>query len=411
MLEKRTSFNLTFFFNRSKINTKGEAPVYMRITVNGKKKELSLKRSISPELWNPSSGKALGSSSSAKHINTYINSVKYQIKNYEMIFREENKIITAESLMNAFLGIEDNEATVLKIFQMHNDKFKELVNVGHNAQSTLQRYETSYRLTKQYIKKFYKQDDLPLTELNHKFISDYEFFLKTERKNSHNTARKYLKNFKKIVRIAATEGLIKQDPFANHRLKLEKVDRGYLTEEELQKLIDKDIKIERLNQVKDCFVFSCFTGLAYSDLKNLKPENLAIGFDGNIWIKVNRKKTSNQCNIPVFPPAQAIIDKYKNNPYCIKKGIVLPVLTNQKYNAYLKEIADLCGITKNLTTHLARHTFATTVTLNNNVSIESVSKMLGHSSLSMTKIYARLLDKRVSSDTQHLHDKFKIMTG
>ena len=219
---------------------------------------------------------------------------------------------------------------------------------------------------------------------------------------------KYIKNFKKIIRIAMANGLITQDPFANYKMKLKKVDRDFLSDEELNMLISKDFDNIRLKQVRDCFVFSCFTGLAYSDLKRLTPDSIKIGTDGGNWIKIHRKKTNGESNIPILPVTAALIDKYKNDDICILNNVLLPVLSNQKMNAYLKEIAIICKIKKNLTSHIARHTFATTVTLNNDVPIETVSKMLGHSSINMTKTYARLVDKKVGRDMEHLNDKYNI---
>jgi len=173
-------------------------------------------------------------------------------------------------------------------------------------------------------------------------------------------------------------------------------------------MMKKKFHHKRIEQVKDCFIFSCFTGLAYYDLKELKPKNISTGEDGKLWIKINRKKTNGESHIPILPITAQLIEKYKNNPYCLDKGVLMPVISNQRMNAYLKEIADICDINKNLTSHTARHTFATTVTLNNDVPIETVSKMLGHSSIKMTNIYARLLDKKVSRDMNHLNDKYNI---
>jgi site-specific recombinase XerD len=199
---------------------------------------------------------------------------------------------------------------------------------------------------------------------------------------------------------------LKKDPFTNYKISVKPTERPFLSEEELNTLINKKFKLQRLELVKDSFLFSCFTGLAHTDLKKLKPENIKIGTDGNKWVMINRTKTDSSSHIPVLPITAMLIEKYKTHPYCQEKGVLLPVLTNQKMNAYLKEIADLCEIDKNLTSHIARHTFATTVTLNNDVPIETVSKMLGHSSIKMTKIYAKLLDKKVGRDMAHLQNLY-----
>jgi site-specific recombinase XerD len=321
--------------------------------------------------------------------------------------REDDVEITAKSIKNAYLGIDEDSLKVINLYQEHNNKIKKLEGIEFSP-DTIQRYETSLKHTQAFIQVNYQKDDIPIKNVDHKFITDYEFYFKTVRKCSHNTTMKYIKNFKKIIRIALANGIITKDPFSNCKLTLKKVDRGFLTDEQLDTLISKKMASKRLEQVRDCFVFSCFTGLAHSDLKLLSPTNVVIGTDGAKWIKTHRKKTGNSVSIPIFPISQRLIDKYKDNEICITQNVLLPVLSNQKMNAYLKEIAEVCDIQLNLTSHIARHTFATTVTLNNNVSIESVSKMLGHSSISMTKIYARMLDKRVGNDTSHLHDKFDI---
>ncbi|PLX07098.1 MAG: recombinase [Marinilabiliales bacterium] len=406
-MENKNTFSLLFFAIKKRVNKKGEIPLYMRITVNGKKTEMSIHRSIDAKLWNSNSGCAMGNTKIAREINNYIMSVQTSIYDYFKLLREKEIEITPTLLKNKYLGIENDSETILGLFREHNAKFKQLVGKEFSA-DTLQRYETCLRHTSEFLLEVYNKNDIAVSKIDHKFISDYEFYLKTKRNCSHNTAMKYLKNFKKIIRIALSNNIISIDPFANYKLTLKKVDKGFLTEEQLNTLMNKKMTTKRLEQVKDCFIFSCFTGLAHSDLKLLTPENIVIGTDGQYWIKTHRKKTGNSVSIPLFPITQKLIDKYKDNETCTTQNVLLPVLSNQKMNAYLKEIADVCGIDMNLTSHIARHTFATTVTLNNNVSIESVSKMLGHSSINMTRIYARMLDKRVAHDTNHLHDKFDI---
>ena len=248
--------------------------------------------------------------------------------------------------------------------------------------------------------------DLPLLDITPIFIRDFEYYLKTERKCCNNTTIKYIKNFNKIVRIALANGWLKADPLLNIKYHLDPVDIDFLTEEELNKVMNKQFDIERLQQVKDVYLFCCFTGLAFVDVKSLSYSDIE-DINGKLWIKKRRQKTKNWCNIPILEPALNIMDKYKNHLVCIKTDRILPVLTNQKMNAYLKEIADLCGIDKKLSTHTARHTFATTVTLSNHISIEVVSKMLGHSSINMTKKYARVVDDLISKDMMKIHDKYK----
>ena len=259
-----------------------------------------------------------------------------------------------------------------------------------------------------YIKKEYKAQDIPVNQVNHKFISGFEYYLKTERKCGHNSAIKYITNFKKIIRIAYANEWIKKDPFLNWKGTLRIVDREFLNQEEIQKMVDKEITNERLDLVKDIFLFCCYTGLAYADVKKLSSDDVVIGIDGNKWIKTNRTKTKTRSSIPILPTAEDILKKYSTHPQFTEKRL-LPVLSNQKMNAYLKEIGDICEIHKNLTFHLARHTFATTVTLSNGVPIESVSKMLGHKNLQTTQHYAKILDRKVSDDMAALRERMDLM--
>lgn len=406
IMDKRNTFRILFFIKKHRINTKGEVPVYIRITSQGTQTELSLNRIINLKQWGNNC--AVGSSAKCREINNYLTSTQSTIYEHYKYLRETGKDFSAKSIKNAYLGVEEDKGKkILELYEEHNERIKKLKNIDF-APYTIQRYEVSLRHTRNFIKRHYKRDDLYLEELNHDFLIHYETYFKTVRKCSHNTTLKYIKNFKKIVRIAMSNGDIKKDPFANFKMRLKKVDRGFLSEDELNNLINKKFNTLRLEQIRDCFVFSCFTGLAYSDLKRLSSENIIKGTDGNTWVKIKRKKTDNISTIPLLSVSKQILNKYKDDEYCINNNVLLPVISNQKMNAYLKEIGDVCGIKKNFSSHLARHTFATTVTLNNDVPIESVSKMLGHSSISMTKIYARLLDKKVGQDMKHLNDKYSL---
>lgn len=247
-----------------------------------------------------------------------------------------------------------------------------------------------------------------IKDVDHKFITGYKYFLKTERNCGHNSAVKYITNFKKIVRIAYANDWIGKDPFFNWKAKLKIVDREFLSEEEIQRIIEKEVHIPRLELVRDIFIFSCYTGLSYVDVKKLSKDNIVRGIDGNYWIKTKRAKTDSSSNITILSNAFSIIQKYKTHPDIENSNKVIPILSNQRMNSYLKEIADLCGITKNLTFHLARHTFATTVTLTNGVPIESVSKMLGHKSLKTTQHYAKILDRKVRDDMAILKEKLAL---
>jgi len=266
------------------------------------------------------------------------------------------------------------------------------------AANTVKRHVTSLHHFAEFLKHKFNRNDISFREITPKLIQDYEVYLKSERNCNQNSTVKYIRNVGKIIRIGLNNGWLKADPFAKLALKTTEVEKPFLSNTELEKLINKKFASIRIDQVKDVFVFCCFTGLAFVDVSSLAPNDIVIGVDGKQWIKKQRHKTKNWCNIPLLPIAMQLIEKHKNTVECRKKGVLLPVISNQKMNAYLKEIADICGINKELTTHIARHTFATTVTLANKVSMEAVSKMLGHSTLQMTKKYARIVDELVCDE-------------
>jgi len=400
----RVTFTFLFYIKRTKVLTDGSVPIYGRITVNKQRAEFGLQKSIEESQWHSEKGFAIGSSKAARELNSYLDFVKSKMLVKKREMEEEGKPITALTLRNYYLGIEDSGKTILGIFCEHNEKCEVLMNKDFSP-GTVERYSTCYKHVASFIKQRFKRDDLALYEITPMFISDFEFYLKTTRNCCHNTSVKYIKNFKKIVRIALANGWMKADPFINMKYRLDDVDLDFLNEEELNALLNKEFNIERLQQVKDTYLFCCFTGLAFIDVKSLVYSDIESKGDA-LWIKKRRQKTKNWCHIPLLPPAVQLIDKYRSHPKCIKTGCVLPVLSNQKMNAYLKEIADLTGIQKNLSTHTARHTFATTVTLANQVSIEVVSKMLGHSSINMTKKYARVVDDLIHRDMQKIYGKY-----
>ena len=398
------TFSILFYPRGNDIDKNGKVPIYARITVNGKRSEFSIKRKVLIEKWNPGTGKVMGKTQDAFELNKYMISIENRLNIIQAQLSENKALITADKIKRIYLGNDSKHKMLLEIFQKHNEEVSELVGKDFAA-GTLERYSTAKKHVSDYILKDYKVKDIPVKDVNHKFITGFEYYLKTDRNCAHNSAVKYITNFKKIVRIALANDWISSDPFLNWKPKVKIVDREYLTKEEIQRIINKEFSSDRLNQVKDIFIFSCFTGLAYADVKKLTKNDLVIGIDGQNWIKTKRTKTDIRSNIPILSIPQAIIDKYKESGESCNSELLLPVLSNQKMNSYLKEIADLCGIKKNLTFHLARHTFATTVTLTNGVPIESVSKMLGHKSLRTTQHYAKILDKKVSEDMNALRLK------
>ena len=293
----------------------------------------------------------------------------------------------------------------MQLFLEHNAKVKALIGNGFEA-NTLKGYNTSEKHLTGYLQSEYRKTDIEISQLNHAFITGFEFYLKAECKISGVSAAKYIKHLKKIVNYCIANNWLSQNPFVNFKSSAKAKERTYLTQQELDAITNKKFVVERLTQVRDVFVFCCYTGLSYADVKKLKRNELGIGMDGGQWIFTSRQKTDTSSRIPLLPVALEILNRYHDHPQCENQGLLLPVLSNQKMNAYLKEIADIAKVKKLLTFHIARHTFATTVTLNNGVPIESVAKMMGHTSIKTTQIYAKVMDHKISSDMQQLQARF-----
>ncbi len=401
----KTKVSILFYAKKAKAAVNGLIPIYTRITINGKRIELSTNRFVEISKWSTEAGKMKGTSEEARSINNHLDLLKNQIRDAEMELIHKKIAITTETVKSKLLGVDERTRMLVPIFQDHNNKIKELIGKEY-AHGTLERYTTSLKHTIEFMQWKYNVSDIDIIKVDHAFITDYEFWLRSVRNCANNTAVKYIKNFNKIIKICLANHWIEKNPFANYKSKVKEVERVYLTEEEIQSIMEKEFKTERLSLVRDIFLFSCFTGLAYIDVKNLTKSHISFGIDGEKWIFTHRQKTESASKIPILPVSQMIIDKYENHPQCNNEEKLLPILSNQKMNAYLKELADICNINKELTFHIARHTFATTVTLTNGVPIESVSKMLGHKNLRTTQHYAKVLDKKVSEDMRILRDKF-----
>ncbi len=396
---ERTTFGLLFYIRRDKTNKRGEAPVFMRLTINGERADASIKRFIEPHAWNSAKGKANEKSRGGKDLNLYLDAISANILRIQRDLELDKKEVSAQIILNRYLGKEQSDRhTLMEVFRAHNEKCRALSGISL-APATVIRYETTLRLTEEFLQKNYKKEDCYLDEVTNQFIEDFEFFLKTVRRCCHNTTTKYLLNFKKIIRIALAKGWMKKDPFAQVHFHFEPVEREFLEKQELKVLLNKEITITRLAQVRDIFCFCCLTGLAFTDVQQLKAEHLVVDIHGKIWIRKARQKTKNMCNIPLLDEAQKIIDRYRDHPYCQTHGVLLPVCSNQKMNSYLKELADICGIRKNLSTHCARHTFAT-LTLASGATIDNVAKMLGHANVNMTRRYAKVLDSSIMRDME-----------
>ncbi len=402
----KTNFSLLFYLKKPKNYVSGPVPIYIRITVNGERAETTSNRECDPNLWNSYSGRLKGTTENIRSFNAYLDGLQHQVYDAHKELTEAAIAITAEKLKNRFLGNDEKAIMLLTIFREHNNNMAALIGNGYSS-GTLTCFRTTIKHTENYIYWKYKALDVDIKKIDHEFITSLEFYLRSQKKCSNNSALKYVKNFKKIIRFCLASGWLTQDPFRNYKSKVKIVDRVFLNQDEIDLIANKVFKTVRLNQVRDIFLFSCFTGLAYADVHKLKKTEVVKGLDGEMWIYTKRQKTDTPTRVPLLPSALDILNKYASHPIGEINGRALPVSSNQKMNAYLKEIACVCGIDKELTYHTARHTFATTVTLSNGVPIESVSKMLGHTNIKTTQHYAKILDMKVSNDMALLKEKYK----
>ncbi len=402
----RNYFSILFFIKKSKLLKNGEAPICLRITINGQRAEVQIKRSVEVSLWNSNKECAIGKERKHQELNHYLETVRTKVLRIHRELEQDGKPITAEILKRHFYGEGESPKMLLEVFREHNKKYRELLDKDV-VLGTVLRYERTVRYLEEFMKEKYRFSDIPLKNINQEFVKEFEHFIKTEKDCAQNATVKYLKNLKKIIRNALVNKWMDDDPFVEIRFHQTASNREFLTEEELNKLIEKEFTILRMEVVRDIFVFCSLTGLAFTDVQHLKPEHIFRDMDGSYWIRKTREKTDNMCNIPLLDLPMKLIHKYQNHPECVRKGVVMPVPCNQRMNSYLKEIADICGIQKTLSTHIARHTFAC-LAIANKVSTESIAKMLGHTDIRTTKIYARVLDRTVSDEMQILRGKFAV---
>ncbi|HLV47080.1 MAG TPA: site-specific integrase [Flavobacterium sp.] len=405
------TFGIHFVIRVTKQQKNDMGAVFARVTVNGRKTEISLKTKVLPKNWDISKGKAKGRNDDIIKLNNHIERVRSLITDCYHQLIQQRQEVTVEAVKSLYLGEDKEEGmTLIKLSEYHKQ-----VETGRLAPGTLKNYTTTVSYLKRFIRKQYKKEDVYLEKLNYKFMLDFENFLHNHKPTDHqrpmnnNGVMKHLERLKKLANMAVTMDWLEKDPFSKYRLRFEKVERGHLSKEELTVLEKKKFSIERLQSVLDMFLFSCYTGLAYIDISKLSHEHICKGIDGKDWLMTKREKTNVLVKVPLLPQATQLIYKYKNHPSAVANERLFPVISNQRMNAYLKEIADICNIRKNLTFHLARHTFATTVTLSNGVPIESVSKMLGHTSIRTTQIYAKVVEHKLSEDMQNL--KLKMVSS
>lgn len=404
-MKTQHTFTLLAMTRRTKQNKQGEIPVFIRITIDGRSTEIATKHYVKPALWDNLKGRVKGKSDLAKTINDTIDLFKLRAKQQYNKLLESGSDIDLTAIKNGVLGIEEKKPTLLDVFS----KLVRDVHAKIGVEYSLSCYN-AYRATENHLVAFleveYKLQDYKLKDLSYGFIADFELYLKTKGKCRQNGAIKHIQRVKKSVKIALKYDYIQKDPFLLHSMSKDKVIRLPLNDNELMVLETAKFNVERLTIVRDMFLFTCYTGLAFIDAKHLKKENIGIGIDGEEWIFTERQKTGNTCAIPLLPPAKAILEKYANHEKVLASCYLLPIPSNQKFNAYLKEIGDLAGIRKKLTVHIGRHTFATTIALQNGIPMEVVKQMLGHDNIKTTQIYAKVETRLIADSMNVLRKKY-----
>ncbi len=394
----RITINLSI--KKSKARVDGKCPVYARCTMHGKRIEIATGVFLAPEKWDSSKQLIKGREEDIRILNNRLGKVVSKINDIYNQLESTGEVFDIYTLQNRLTKSEPQHY-LLNFWNQVIASMEKKVNKGYSL-GRIKHYKTTRRRLGEFLEENFSRHDYPLHKVDYRFISSFDVFLKSKFQLGINTISGYHKQFKKVLNEAVSMELISGNPYTTFRIKEISVNRDFLTIKEVQSIENKNISIQRLDAVKDIFVFACYTGLSYSDMAKLTRQHLFLGDDGEEWIVIDRTKTNTRCRVPLLPKAKAILQKYENSPVNGSKGLLLPILSNQRMNGYLKELADICGINKNLSMHVARHTFATSITLANGVPIETVSKMLGHNSLKTTQIYARIVDTKISNDMKKL---------
>ncbi|WP_297101660.1 site-specific integrase [Draconibacterium sp.] len=391
-----------FYPRKSRLNDDGQLPIYVRFTVKSKRVDLSTGLFIQPKHWSDAKGRVKDRAPNAYTVNERLDKLKTEIQDYYNQLRSSGEEFSVSTIKDYLLEV-DNKTGVLEVFDYYLESM--LAKTGGYSKETYKHYKSSRKRLATFIKDRYKKNDYPVQTIKFGFLDAFDVYLKQKYKVHQNTAWNYHKHLRRVLNLAISMEHISINPYKKYKVGLAPTHREILTSDELDRLEQKKIQIKRLAIVRDIFVFACYTGLSYSDIHKLNKNHLHKGIDKKDWIIIDRTKTDTRCRIPLLPKAKQLLDKYSEYPTNENSGKLLPVLSNQKMNGYLKELGDICGINKDITMHIARHTFATSVTLANGVPIETVSKILGHSSLKTTQIYAKVLDQKISEDMDMLQTK------
>lgn len=398
--------NVLFYLKKTKVNRAGEAPIYLRITVNSKRSEMSIKRNVKENIWDSKSQRVKGRSEKVRLINNYIDEVENNLNRIYNIGIQEDVTISADYLKNILNGSNEKNKMLIPVFQEYNNLMEREKGKKY-VPKTVARYVHAFGHIKKFLKLEYGMSDIELVKLDHQFMRRFDIYLQTECKYHPNTVTKYLKILKTVIHSAVAFGYLSRNPLQGYSTTYKESNRQYLTADELNTLETLVLGNERLEKVRDVFVFICYTGISYADLILLNKDNISRGIDGKNWLTYHRVKTKVRASIPLLLTAQKVLDKYQSSPECIAANKILPIISNQKFNEYIKEVATTCKITKPVTAHIGRHTFATTITLSNGVPMETVQKMLAHTNISTTMLYGKVVDTKVSDDMGKIEEKLK----
>lgn len=391
-------FKVFFYPRKNYVYKNGEVGIRVLISLNGNRLQFASKLTIPLKMWNDEENRVNSESDKAKVINSELEDIEATLKFHFRELKRYDPSVTIHQVRDAYIGVTAKSRMLLDVFKEYNEELSK--RLGKDISNcTVSKYKRTKERLAEFVKFKFKKTDIPFKQIDFSFLNSFDSYLTSVWDCGTNTKVKYLQHLKCIITLARNNGWTQTDPFLNFKIKRQKYDRGYLTQDELMAIMHKEFAIKRLEYVRDIFVFSCYTGLSYIDVKTLENKHIQSTFDESLWVRKKREKTGVQSNILLLDVPRMILAKYEG---MLPENKVLPVISNQRLNSYLKEIADLCGIQKNLTFHLARHTFATTVTLAKGVPLETVSKMLGHTSLKTTQIYARITDQKIENDMKNL---------
>jgi len=400
-----SNIKVTFWLRSSKKNSQNQVPIYLRVWYNYNHFIKTTGLSTRFTDWDKKSMRVKGNTEAASSTNSQLDGIKVKIFQIINQLSISGKPFNIQTIKKYLEGNDTSQVTLMRLMEEHLKEMQKLKGKDYE-QATIIKYTNTKLRLQQFLKYKYKRSDIYLYELNHTFISEFVIYLKNKFENSTTTCYKHFQRLTRVLKKAINYGYMEKYPFGDYKLRMPKKKIEYLTMDEINKIEETDFKVTRLNTIRDIFIFCCYSGMAYAEVESLTPENITQGMDGDLWLNILRKKTKKHYQVPILPKAMEIIEKYKTHSLCIKKNRLLPVPSNVKYNAYLKEIADVAGIKQYLTTHLARKTFASTIMLANGVNISVLSKILGHASVQVTlDCYASVVDELLLRNVKDLKEK------